>query len=72
MVRGWMPHRGGGIGLMSRIARLFCAMAFLFTLVPGAIVSAHAAMPMPGDVAGMSVSAPCQPEPMAFMPRAVS
>ena len=67
MARGRGQHRRGGLGLMPRIFRLFCVMALLFASAPGAVRPAHAAMPMAGGAAGMSVSHACPP---AFMPRA--
>ncbi len=71
MACGQRRHRRGGLGLMPRIAKLLCVMAFLFTWAPGTVLPAHAAMPMArGVVVGMGVSHPCQPDPMAFMPQA--
>ncbi len=73
MARGRGQHRRGGLGLMPRIVRFLCVLAFLFASVPGTVLPAHAAMPVAGGVVvGMSISHPCPPEPTAFMPRAVS
>ncbi len=67
MARGWIQNKPGSLGLMPWIFRLFCVTALLFASAPGTALPAHAAMPMAGGAAGMSVSHACPP---AFMPRA--
>ncbi len=72
MARGRGQHRGGGLGLMPRIVRLLCVMAFLFASLPGTVPPVHAAMPMAGgSVVSTSVSQPCQHKATAFTPRTV-